>query len=626
MELQVEAPVPPELAEREQWVAWRYEHRAGETKPTKVPYDARTGQRASTTDPSTWTSLERAQQFCVTSGAAGVGYVLSEHDPYVGVDLDHCRNPQSGAIDHWARDIVTRLNSYTEVSPSGAGLRIFVRGDLPPRGRRKGSIEMYTRARFLTITGDRYYAAPRQIFDRNAELQTWHHEIFGDPPAAPTPRAARDPVQLADAELLRKAHEADNGAAFWSLWNGDYSAYDSQSEADLALCNHLAFWCGPDPARIDQLFRASGLMREKWDRADYRDATIDKALEGRTEFYGTRNNSQFGIGASVTMAADGKLWRTIVELFNSKPEKQEQLVEHFIWQGKTHWLYSGPGAGKTLTELAALMHMAAGKPFCGLKVVQGAVVIIEEDSPDSVMAEYIGMLADIYDIDLEGLPLYFNRPRGLRLTDKAGFDLVSRMIAEAPTKPAICLIDACERLVPSEHFNSKELEWVGRLFADNLANGITNIMIDHTRKPGPSGGEKIDLIDLLYGGRTKSAISDIMMFFSGAIKNKATVSFPKFRGEAPSPMTISFDGAAGFTIKQAKIALSETERKVMEVLNNAFGSPLSREDIEAKAQTSERSANRVLKRLVDLGWVMRSGEHRETRYAVSGQGGGVVFG
>ncbi len=88
-----------------------------------------------------------------------------------------------------------------------------------------------------------------------------------------------------DRDLLDKASAASNGASFDALWRGDLSGYGSASEADLALCNHLAFWTGGDPARIDSLFRQSGLMRDKWDREDYRDRTIAKALEGRTEFY-----------------------------------------------------------------------------------------------------------------------------------------------------------------------------------------------------------------------------------------------------------------------------------------------------------------------------------------------------
>ena len=71
-------------------------------------------------------------------------------------------------------------------------------------------------------------------------------------------------------EVIRKALSASNGERFSRLWYGDTSGYGSHSEADLALCGMLAFWTGGDAARIDTLFRQSGLYREKWDRKDYR--------------------------------------------------------------------------------------------------------------------------------------------------------------------------------------------------------------------------------------------------------------------------------------------------------------------------------------------------------------------
>lgn len=621
---------PAELARRPQWVAWRLTPREGEPKPTKVPYNARTGHLASTTDPKTWASFEEAAAFCVQhEWASGVGYVLSAEDPYVGIDLDACRDPRSGRIEPWAKAIIKRLNSYTEISPSGTGLRIFVRGELPPHGRRRGHIEIYSQARFLTITGDRYLAAPDTIQARPQELIEWHVEVFGEPPAKrENGHVQRSPVQLADADLLLKARASDHGQ-FWALWNGDYSAYGSQSEADLALVNYLAFWCGPDPARIDQLFRSSGLMREKWDRQDYRDRTIDKALESRTDYYSRVSVSPAMVVPSHIDPVTGEVveespWISLRELIDRAPESGRQIVDGFIWEGRTHWIYSGPGAGKTLTMLAILMHVAAGKPFLGHAVRQGPVVVIEEDSPDAVIADYVQMLGEIYEIDLDAIPLWINRVKGIRLKDQAGLDLVRDMISKAPQKPSVCLIDACERIVPSDSFNSKELDCLSRLFAMNQNDGITNLMIDHTRKPG-SGAEKPDLIDLLYGGRSKSAISDVMMFFSGSIKTQAIIQFPKFRGTEPAQLTISFDGAAGFTIKTGAPKLSESERQVMLVLNNALGNWLAREEIDELAKLSHDTTMRALNRLMDIGWAQRSGQGKATIYK-AGAGGGGMFG
>lgn len=142
--------IPEELRERRQWVVWRREPR-GE-KVTKVPYCARTGGPASSTDPKTWATFAKA--LSASRRFDGVGFVFTAQDPYVGVDLDECRDPETGAVAPWAQEIVDRLHSYTEVTPSGAGVHIICRGALPPGRRKAGQVEMYDSGRFFTMTGD----------------------------------------------------------------------------------------------------------------------------------------------------------------------------------------------------------------------------------------------------------------------------------------------------------------------------------------------------------------------------------------------------------------------------------------------------------------------------------------
>jgi putative DNA primase/helicase len=624
---------PAELAKRPQWVAWRLVAREGEAKPTKVPYAPRTGRLASTTDPSTWASFEEAAAFCTSNEwASGVGYVLSADDPYVGIDLDACRDPKTGHLQPWARSIVKRLNSYTEISPSGTGLRIFVRGELPPHGRRKGHIEIYSQARFLTITGDRYLVAPDTIYARPQELLEWHHEVFGDPPERrQNGHSLRSPVQLADADLLLKARSADNGAAFWALWNGDYSAYGSQSEADLALVSHLAFWCGPDPARIDQLFRSSGLMRDKWDRQDYRDRTIDKALDGRSDadFYrgeGATSSPPLIIGDinPITGEVVESPWQSLAELVSNKPDHQVEIVQGLLWAGRTHWFYSAPGVGKTLFTIAMLMHVAdeTRETFCGRTIEHGPVLLIEEDSPLNLLAEYISMVAEVYGFDLATLPFWVNRTQGIRITSPELGASISMAMTAAPQYPKVLALDACERIVPSEKFSSKELEPLSSLLQKNVAQGIANIVIDHTRK-SPTTATNQDPLDLLYGGRSKSAISDVMIHFSGTIKTQARLTFTKFRGQTPPALDVSFNDADGFKLKGKPREFTETERRIMEITNNAFGKWVTRDELEERSKLSTASLRRACAFLLECGYLERAEERQPARFRSSGAGPGM---
>ncbi|MCI0463309.1 MAG: DUF3987 domain-containing protein [Gemmataceae bacterium] len=287
--------IPADLKRLAQWVGWCY---IGEVDPetgvvdwNKPPVSVATGQHASSTNPATWTDWPTALAAHQRGRFDGLGFVL-HRDPQesapglVAIDLDKCRDPQTGQIEEWARTVIGTLRSYTEVSPSGRGLRIFLRGKLPPHGRKRGRFEVYETARYVTVTGHHLQGMPLAIEDRQEQLLQIHRNFCGAAPQA-TDHSPKDsaPPTADDAEIVRRASAAKNGDKFRRLWDGDITGYSSRSEADLALCNHLAFWCGPDQQRIADLLAQSGLSRSKWNREDYRQLTITKALQGRTEFY-----------------------------------------------------------------------------------------------------------------------------------------------------------------------------------------------------------------------------------------------------------------------------------------------------------------------------------------------------
>ena len=138
--------IPEELRVRPQWVVWK----AVGDKPDKVPYSARTGRRASSTDLLTWSTFEEALKAYENSDHAGLGFVFSSADPYTGIDLDNCVG-RDGEIALWALEIARYFDSYTEFSATGTGLHIIVRGDVP--NRRKSDVEVYSSKRFFTVTG-----------------------------------------------------------------------------------------------------------------------------------------------------------------------------------------------------------------------------------------------------------------------------------------------------------------------------------------------------------------------------------------------------------------------------------------------------------------------------------------
>jgi len=314
--------VPETLRERQQWICWRYDWDDGRDEWTKVPVDPATDGFASTTDPDTWAGFGAAVSHHGQAGADtdGVGFVFAESGTVAGIDLDDCRDPDTGDLEPWADELLDDISTFTEVSPSGTGLHLYGLGFVPDGGNRgdvpdaPGHVEMYDSGRFFTVTGAHLEDAPADINQVNDQIDVVHAEyIRDDEPGGNTAESAADGgVQadspgsnprvdaddsgsssgghdLTDAELVERAKNAENGEKFTRLWNGRTVGYESHSEADLALCGMLAFWTAGDESKIDELFRESGLYRGKWDedRGDdtYGERTIDKALSGTTEFY-----------------------------------------------------------------------------------------------------------------------------------------------------------------------------------------------------------------------------------------------------------------------------------------------------------------------------------------------------
>ncbi len=277
--------VPQELKDRPQWVMWVPQEAEG-GHLTKVPLSAIHNERASSTKPADWADYATAMREASFRDHAGVGFVFSKDDPYTGIDLDDCVDPQGGEIQPWAQEVLDKLNSYAEISPSGKGIKLWVKARMPDgRGRRTkvdgGQIEVYSEGRYFTVTGKHLPGTPITIEARQQQLDEILSSLFppkveGDAALCragvfpvPSPSKPEDEALAAldDETIIRRAKNAKNSAKFRALWEGDWEGegYPSQSEADAALCLILAYWANGDAVTVDRLFRQSKLFRDKWD-------------------------------------------------------------------------------------------------------------------------------------------------------------------------------------------------------------------------------------------------------------------------------------------------------------------------------------------------------------------------
>ena len=287
--------IPAELRNLNQWVCWHFEVRNGQ--PTKPPINPRSNGKllyARSNDPNTWADFTTAVAAVERLNLAGQGLCLSESDNLTGLDLDHVFDPETGELEPLAAKVLERFaGTYIEISPSGTGFRIWCYGKPQRSGKCSGKLKWlevysYPSKRYLTVTGNHWPDSATTVTDQQAALE-WLHVQFMEPNRVSSNKIA-GPVDLDDAALLDKAHNARNGALFAALWSGDTSHYNGDdSAADLALCNLLAFWTGNDSNRIDQLFRQSGLFRGKWDERHgeqtYGQLTVGKAIAGNSNTY-----------------------------------------------------------------------------------------------------------------------------------------------------------------------------------------------------------------------------------------------------------------------------------------------------------------------------------------------------
>jgi len=352
--------IPDTLVARDQWVCWTTETRDG--KPTKIPVDPHTGEFASSTDADTWGTLEEAQAHHSDSQQTdGVGFVFSPKGLVAGVDLDDCRNPDTGEIDEWARKVVSRLESFTEVSPSGTGLHVYVLGFLPDGGNRSdvgdGEIEMYDDGRFFTVTGEHLDVTPATVEQRNDALSAIHSEYVDDDSSQSDIETTPEPNDIDESELVEKAKNAENGDKFQRLWNGDTSGYESHSEARQALANLVAFWTGGDKTQMLRLFKRSDLYRGDDDERTFKNYEIPTALDGRTEFYSPEKATDGGAttatGGGSTDAGseenddDGDGWVNVRSKYRAASDKEspttkndarytaaEQLLEEYYFANR----------------------------------------------------------------------------------------------------------------------------------------------------------------------------------------------------------------------------------------------------------------------------------------------------
>ena len=367
-----------QLKLQKRWVLWRLEPRPGETKLTKTPYQSN-GVKASSTDPSTWVTyaeaLEHAHKF------SGVGCVTGEVDGIhlCGVDIDNCCDAQTGKFTPEARAMVLGLDSYSEYSPSGTGVHILMLGTL--RGR-KGlhlpfpgakAVELYDRARYLTFTGRHLPKTPNDIVEREDAVNVLYDRVLASKTKSPGLVVS---ISVSEEERLSR------------LVAGDISLYhDDHSAADFALCCLLAKKHDCNAFKMNDEFEKSGLYRDKWDREDYRENTIARAIKA--------------VAREIPIVFE--------EDALSEDRELEYLVSSWFPKGEVSLIGAPSGAGKTSFGLNFLESLRNGREVWGHAAKPRDYRVMSHDRSKRSIVSTVRSLS---------LPVDEVLPRVIRLTTK----------------------------------------------------------------------------------------------------------------------------------------------------------------------------------------------------------------
>jgi hypothetical protein len=341
------------------------------------------------------------------------------------------------------------------------------------------------------------------IEDRQAELEALHTEIFGgkqEKPQAP-PKDPGPLLELSDRELIDRAHRARNGAKFAKLWRGDWQGdYPSQSEATAALLNALVFYCGPDPARVDRLFRQSGLMRKKWDRpqtgSTWGNLEIHKAIARATEFYTPRQAPAASPKEAPAQEApksppqadkaqDKKpvLNPITAKDLGAKTFAPPQWAVPDLFPEGLIILAGKPKAGKSWLVLNVAVAVASGGVALGkIQVDRGGVLYLALEDSERRLQE---RLSKIITFDSFPEDLLFLTARDFPPLHKGGLEALDAWLTEHP-QARLVIIDTLARVKPQRGKNQDSYDAdtavIATLQAIAIKHSLALILVHHTKK------------------------------------------------------------------------------------------------------------------------------------------------
>ena len=470
--------IPDALKDRRQWVNWRLLKIKGTEQ--KISFTPGTNEWAKSNDPTTWRTFDEAVNNL--DSYDGLTYATAEDDGVVCIDIDDCRDPDSGEIGDWALEIIRMLDSYTEISPSGAGIRIALSGK-KPGGRSQNplaapehlrSVEIYERTHFLSFTGWHLDRTPLTVDDGQDGLVLLYTSIFPDQTEKPTepPEITADDVERANwaAQLI-----PDNFMDHWHPW------------IDVGMILHLYG---------DELL-------PYWIEASKRSEGFE---DGVCEYFWSTFKPEgkptlLAIGTLVYWLKEAGAWtpmpepkvikvldtQYLLELLEG-PTDIDWLVEPIIPLGAAGMIVGDSNVGKTWLSLELALAVASGTPWLGkFNIRRGPVLVIDEENADVLLRRRLHQLIRGHGYrpeELENITFAIGNLVDLKPIERDGVEQPSESFQKIKNtidvlRPALVVFDSFRRMHSNDENSSQEMSLIAKYIAMLVRVSGSSVVVNH---------------------------------------------------------------------------------------------------------------------------------------------------
>jgi hypothetical protein len=605
------AAIPEELKRLRQWMAWR----KGETKANgrfdKPPVSLRGSFDGSTNNPSDWGTFEEALAFAEQHDLPGVEFVFTPDDPYCGVDLDNCRNPESEGIAGWAWEIIRELDSYTEVSPSGTGVKVFVRGSVP-RSINTEHIEIYDSKQPFTVTSERVEGTPAEIRDAGPELMSlFHREV------AKLPESSRDNPEIDEDDPPVRLDEY--GLA---VWRGEKPALkeDSPGEVD----------------RSATLFKIGGELAEAGaTRKAIRDALADRDISLRYRKFSGRPDERAeleyrriankvvdkaGVKKSVELAAE----KDVPEVFGARWLLEEEfppirwVVPDILPEGVT-LLAGKPKLGKSWLAMDLCLGVAHGGAVLGTKRVEGGacLYLALEDSPRRLQRRLKGLMAGGGEAGGEEAPDGFEFATEWPRVGE-GCEEKLRGWLEVHPGARLVVIDTLKKVRPRTDVRKgiydADYEALEPLLPLAAEFGVAVVVVHHTRKT--PGADPLEEVSGSYG--LSGGVDGVLVMKRERGSRDAFLHVTGRDIEEEAELALRWDTSMvrWTLLGNAEEHRRSEERKQISAKLGEVGEPMSATDIAIEIGKKVDGVRKLVRKMVRDGELAKVGAGSATRYAL----------